>query len=78
MSAPLISTALVEVFRKVQMEGTIKAYSECVNAGVIIGANGKTYGFYKVEWTDAKLPQKNTTVTFDGKDRQAFRVHATR
>lgn len=56
------------------MKGTIKAYSSCVNAGVIDGADGKSYRFHHDEWTAENLPQKDETVTFEKQNFLAFQV----
>ena len=55
--------------------GTIKAYSDQVNAGVINGPDGKTYAFAKTDWNGALLPRVDQIVTFESVSaRQAVKV----
>ena len=56
------------------MKGTIKAYSQCVSAGVISGDDGKSYGFNKTDWTSAELPKTDETVTFERARNQASNI----
>jgi len=73
---PVYFDGLLRSFRKVPLKGTIKAYSACVNAGVISGENGKTYRFDKTDWSHNELPLNNENVTFDGNRRNASSVKA--
>ena len=58
------------------MRGTIKAYSLCVNAGVIECETGKTYDFRESDWNGNTAPSKEQKVQFDATNRTATSVRA--
>ena len=53
------------------IRGTIKAYSSCVNAGVIECDDGKTYILAIDEWQNNKPPSPREKVTFPPQNRAA-------
>lgn len=58
------------------MLGKIKAYSEVVSAGVIIGTDNKEYTFYKNDWTSTELPINDMSVAFESFCGEAKKVKA--
>lgn len=56
------------------MRGTIKAYSSCVNAGVIECDCGDTYHFGLNEWQGKAFPVANDKVQFTGMSQTATNV----
>lgn len=69
---------MFEIFRKVPMRGTIKAYSLCVNAGVIECEAGNTYEFKDSDWSGNIAPLVNDSVRFEGFKRIATRVSSAK
>lgn len=49
------------------MQGKIVAYSDAVNAGFILGTDGKNYQFSKKECEGKNPPKSNEVVNFRGK-----------
>lgn len=56
------------------MQGKIIAYSDAVNAGFILGTDGKNYQFSKKEWEGENSPKNNEVVSFNGKTGRALQV----
>jgi hypothetical protein len=56
------------------MQGKIVAYSKAVNAGLILGTDGKNYPFARSEWRGTTLPQNNGRVNFIGETGRAQQV----
>lgn len=56
------------------IKGSIKAYSKAVNAGVIIGEDGRTYKFGDSHWQGPNTPQANDIVIFESTGTNASNV----
>ena len=57
------------------IKGTILAYSDDVNAGVIDGDDGRKYPFAATEWLATSKPQNNMSVVFTPSAKAALKVN---
>ena len=55
-------------------KGKIRAYSKDVDAGVIDGADGKSYRFRTADMPEGHNPHGDEDITFDGEHRDAHNL----